>query len=230
MNAQNNDGKKLVASIFIFVIIVFSILDIYNILKIIILIKKSYINFPQKIFEECYLYPKFFDIFIHFISFMIKLDIITLMIISVTNDFNLVNFTKKFGFIYGYFNYLIFGPFLLCGLIISFKYGVNVMKICVDNNPEQKLINFKSFFWFLTTLSLSTFIVFIGTYFFEENYFVNSIRLNNSGNYIVGILFWKTAYKIRNNNNEINGDNLEEGILDNNVDNNQNDIQNLIAI
>ena len=230
MNAQNNSGAKLVVSIFIFVTMVISILEIYNILKIIILIKKSYINFPQKIFEECYLYPKFFDIFIHFIFCMIELNLFLLITISVINDFNLVNFSKKFGFTYGYFNYLLFGPFLLCGLIMSFKYGVNVMKICVDNNPEQKRINFKSFFWFLTTLVISPFIVFIGIYFFEYNYFVNSIRLKKNGNYLVGILFWKTAYKIRNNNNEINGDNLEEGILDNNVENNQNNIQNLIVI
>ena len=233
MDFQDNTRTKTIFIALIIIFIVDSIIETRALFKTIKFIKKSYIMYPQKIFGECYLSQKLFETLTYFENVLFDLDFILVLILPfinyfINNEFNLQIYFRKYGLAFGYFNYLIVGPFLLGTLIISFKHYDKVMKICINNNPEEKRINFSNIFFSLFILIISIIGLFGGIYYYEFFYFINTIKLKKSGNYIVGVLFWLTAFKIRyirSNNNEINENNLEDGILDN-IENNQNENQN----
>ena len=91
------------------------------------------------------------------------------------------------------------------------------MYLCINFNPEKKIINFRLSYIFLFSLLVSFFITFFGSFCVEQIYFSNSIKLNQRGNYMIGKIFWLFAlkYSTRFRNNEINNSNIEERIFDN---------------
>ena len=225
-NPQNNGSPNhIVLTIIIFIVIIISFYNIYNFVYIVNLIKRAYNILPNKVFEECYLYPRYLDLFLEFISFFLGIDLIFLTAIPLVDyTFNLDIFFMKFSGIFLYFNYIVFGPFLIGCLFLSLKHKAKLMYICVNYNPEKKIVNFRIFFIFIFNLIISSIISFFGSWYFSNNYFNNSIKCKPTGNYIIGKIFWDIALRrsrrFRNELN-LNNVNLNEGILDN-QDENQN--------
>ena len=221
-NNQNNRGNKIIVSIIILIATLILSYNVYNLFYIVNLIKKAYITLPPIVFEECFLYQRFSDFFIEFLSFFLGIDLILLTLIPfIEYNFNLDDFIIKYAESFVYFNYLVFGPFSLLCIIMSLKYRHKIMYICLNFNPENKIIDYRLSLILLFIVTISLVISFFGSFYFEHNYFSNSIKYKASGNYIIGNLFW--SYALRHSHhfrNVLNQNNLNEEIL-NNEDNNQ---------
>ena len=217
-NLQNNRCNKIVLSVIIIVAIIISFFNFYNFVHIVNLIKRAYNILPQKVFEDCYLYPKYYELFVEFLSFFLGIDLILLTTIPLIDIyFDLEGILFKYSETFIFFNYLVFGPFLLGCLFLNLKYSNKLMYLCINFNPEKKIINFRLSFVFLFSLTISFLITFFGSIFFQNIYFSNSIKLNQRGNFVIGKIFWFFALKhSKRFNNAINSINLEEEILDNN--------------
>ena len=227
-NLQNNRGNNIVLSIVFFIVIIISIFNIYNFIFTINSIKKYFNLLPQNVFEECYLYQKYYDLFMQFLSFFMGIDIILLTIIPLIDVlFDSIPFHSKFDESFFYYNYLIFGPFILGFLLLSIKYRNKLIYTCIHLDPAKKMVNYRFSSGFLFFISLSSIITLLGIFYFESKFFANSIKYKQSGNYIIGKIFWAYAFKhspfLRN---RVNRNNLHEEIL-NNVENNIAENQNI---
>ena len=101
------------------------------------------------------------------------------------------------------------------------------MYTCSNFDSEKKIFIFRLFFAHILSLLLSSLISVLGSYFFENNYFSNCIKIKRSGNYIIGHFFWlKVLEKSRNLRFRINLNNNNEIMLFNVGDQDEN--QNLI--
>ena len=215
-NMRANNTERVVFLIILFLAIIITFVNIYSFFHITNMIKKAYAILPINVFEECYLYQKIFDLFVDFLSFFLGVDLIFLIFLPyIDNFFNLDIFLSKFGKTFFYFNYLVFGPFLIGCLLVSLKYNNKLMYICVNFDPANKIFNYRLSFVYLFCLTLSLIISFLGSYMVEDSYFSDSIKCKPSGNYIITNLFWFLALRrSRIFPNERNN-NLNEGILDN---------------
>ena len=227
-NNNNNNREKHVFLIILFIVVISSLSNFYYFYRNVNYIKKAYNLLPLKVFEECYLYQKYLNLFVTSFSIILGIDLILFTIILLLErsfNLDLIKIVKTTF----YFNYLIFGPFLLGSLFLSLNYQDKLKFLCVNNNPENKVKNFRYSFMFIFCITFSSLITFFGSFFFEDNFFNNSIKLRPSGNYIIGIIFWVLALKRSSKfgnqiieNNENNENSINEIILDNNLQNNQN--------
>ena len=220
---QNNRISPIVTGIIIFITILISVYNIYNLFHIVNIIKNTYLLLPYQIFEECYLYQEYLNLFIEFISFFLGMDLILLITIPIfDNNTNLEIFFDKYSKSFVYFNYLIFGPFIMGCLFLGIKHYDKFIYSCSSINPIEKKVNYRLFVLFIFGILLSSLITFFGSYYFENEFFSNSIKCRSSGNYIIGNLFWDYALKRSRrfkNRQNINNLNLNEEILDNEENN-----------
>ena len=233
-NNNNNSREKQVFLIILFIVIISSFSNFYYFYRNVNFIKRAYISLPLNVFEECYLYQKYENLFVISFSIILGIDLILFsVIILLERSFNL-DLLKIIHTIF-YFNYLIFGPFLLGSLFLSLNYQDKLKYLCINNNPETKVKNFRYSFMFIFCIIFSSLITFFGSFNYEDQYFNNSIKLKPSGNYIIGIIFWIRAIKrsrrfrnqlnennVNNENNGNNESNINERILDNPQNNQSN--------
>ena len=193
---ENERISKITIGLIIIVSIAITSFDIYSFFHIINTIKKAHIIFPREVFEECYLYPRFCELFIEFLSFFLGVDLILLSTFPFFDtNFNLEIIFSKFSQIFFYLNYFIFGPFLMGLLFVSIKYSDKLAYVCINFNPNNKIVNYRLSFIFLFSITLSFVTFFFGSFYFENNFFSNSIKYKKSGNYLIGNIFWWYALK-----------------------------------
>lgn len=230
-NLQNRSRNKSVLYIILFIVIIILIYNIYQFIHIINKIKKEYLNYPFNVFEQCYLYNNLLDLFVEFLSFFLGIDLIFLVclpFIEMNMEVEFELFISKFSQIFVYFNYIIFGPFWIGWIILGIKNYQKIIYICENSNPERKIINSRLISIFVFSLSIPTFISFLGLFYFENNFFSNSIKLKKSGNFLIGNIFWEYALKHSNSfNNSLNRNNSNNEIILDNRDI-QDENQNLI--
>ena len=123
---------------------------------------------------------------------------ISATILSIGFLINTDYFLDKFLNSFVYFNYFIFGPFLLCTSIFGF-INFNKIGYTCEYEPKNVSLNismlicliFISTLGSIITVGFSTFNIF--------EYFQDSIKFTNDSDYILGKTFWKVAMpRIRN--------------------------------
>lgn len=123
---------------------------------------------------------------------------ISATILSIGFLINTDYFLEKFLNCFVYFNYFIFGPFLLCTSIFGF-INFNKIGYTCEYDPSKVSLNismliclvFISTLGSIITVGFSTFNIF--------EYFQDSIKFTNDSDYILGKTFWKVAMpRIRN--------------------------------
>ena len=123
---------------------------------------------------------------------------ISATILSIGFLINTDYFLDKFLNCFVYFNYFIFGPFLLCTSIFGF-INFNKIGYTCEYEPKNVSLNismlicliFISTLGSIITVGFSTFNIF--------EYFQDSIKFTNDSDYILGKTFWKVAMpRIRN--------------------------------
>ena len=119
-------------------------------------------------------------------------------ILSIGFLINTDYFLDKFLNCFVYFNYFIFGPFLLCTSIFGF-INFNKIGYTCEYEPNNVSLNismlicliFISTLGSIITVGFSTFNIF--------EYFQDSIKFTSDSDYILGKTFWKVAMpRIRN--------------------------------
>ena len=188
----------------IFIIsLILVILDIIQVFIILDSIVKGYEKFSLEIFEECIKYQKIGDIFFTMFGVFTGMSA-TLLSYGLLS--NVETFTNKFFDVYLYYNYLIFGPYLLGSCFISFYYFKFIAFTCNPHNYKQRLINFSSVVCILFSLSLSLMITICGSVAYSIKLVMESIGSSRDGNYLIGRLFWRYIFRrhFNNVNNNIN--------------------------
>jgi len=224
-NNNNEPNKKIVVIISI-VVLYISFYDLYQFFQNINIIKKAYSTLPSNVFEQCYFYPNLFNSFIQILTSLLGLDLILLLFLPLLSTaLDLEAFLDKYMDSILYFNYLVFGPFCLGSLFLGIKHINRLVYSCINFNPENKVFNYRLLILLLINFILSITMYFIGSFYFENKYFSNSIKIKRSGNNILGYFFWEIAFersKLLEETRKIN--NI---YLDNNCNNNNNVKMNL---
>ena len=245
-NDNNNelldaDQNKILISIIIFISLLIVIFNFYQFFFIVRLIKRAYVILPKKSFEECYLYNGLSDILLELYSFFLGIDLLILCIIQIFESERQVE-NSKLTLILIYINYLVFGPFTIGVIVLILTHSDKLMFLCVRNNPNNKIINFKLIFFIFFSIFISLIITILGIIYLQREYISNSINFKMSGNNIFGYFFWKYGLKysrkfrerfhnvninelINNNNAQ---DDLNNNIININNNNNNDENQNLI--
>ena len=90
-NRINNNSNKKIVIIISLVVLYISFYDLYQIFQNINIIKKAYLSFPSRTFEECYFYPHLFNSFIQILTYLLGMDLILLFRLSVGIRFKELN-------------------------------------------------------------------------------------------------------------------------------------------
>jgi len=122
---------------------------------------------------------------------------ISLMVVCLFVIFSIDLFLEKFLEVFLYFNYLVFGPFLLMCCFLCMIYWKDVMYVCDREDLNSKVVSASNIISFIGALILSLIVTsFIGFYRIFILY-VDSILRRPDGSYILRKIFWKVILNNR---------------------------------
>jgi hypothetical protein len=174
-------------------------LDIFEIYFAYFHLKDSQLKIEPELFESCVKYhiisQMFFTMFATFAGFSACLMSLGLLI-----DYEF--FALKVLDCFLYWNYLVFGPYLLASCILGYLNFSDVAFNCDPNDLTQKHINFSTVIALVLCLLLSLIITVGYSIFWSVKKLSNSIRYRRDGNRILGYIFWR--YALNRNNQERN--------------------------
>jgi len=190
-----NDGPDkttilfvLISALSLVLLDIFSLLSSYDDLT-------YYLSRTDSYYKQCSESMVISEIIFTFFATMVG---ISATILSIGFLINTDYFLEKFLNSFVYFNYFIFGPFLLCASIYGF---INFNKIGYTCEVDQRNVSlnvsmlicliFICTLGSIITVGFSTFNIF--------EYFQDSIKFTSDSDYILGKTFWKVAMpRIRN--------------------------------
>ena len=158
-------------------------------------------------FQACIKYQSFAEIFFAFFGSLagISVTILTLGIII-----NLQYFFDKILDTFFYFNYCVFGPYLLTSTLLGFYYYDNIAYVCDSHDIKTKYLNVTIIFCLFFAFFMSMFIT-LGTSAVNiTNTVIKSVRFEEGGNYLIGKLFWRFIRRRINSQNRINNQPVEQ--------------------
>ena len=190
---HNNSNTTNKSPIFILLIgsIIFLFLDIFSLYYSYDNIS-SY-NITKNLYSQCLKYKAFSEMFLSLIASLAALSAILLSVGFIINkDF----FLDKLFESYAYYNYFIFGPFLLFTSIFGF---INYKKIgySCEEIPDNISINFTMLFCLVIILLLGSVITCGYSTIHMLEYMNDSIKFKNNSNYFLGKAFWKYVTRTR---------------------------------
>ena len=203
------------------------ILDCIQIFLIFDAIIKGYNKFPIEVFNECIKYQKIGDLFFSFFGVFTGMSVSFLSFGLLSN---METFRDKFFDIFVYYNYIIFGPYLLSICFLSFYYFKDIAFTCNPNNFKQRFVNLSTVICILFSLSFSLMITIVGSVAYSVKTVIESISSDRDGNYLIGRIFWGYIFSRHfNNNNNGNNNNNNGNNNGNNGNNNGNNGNNNIV-
>ena len=194
---QEEHTTKTISYIIATIVLTISTFDVYRFFQIINSLKRQYFLLSHEIFENCMLYQSICDLFILFFTFFIGISIF-IYCFGITISENVFDKSLQS---YLYFNYIIFGPYMTMGIILSFKYSDKLVYRCNNYNPVSKVINYRFLFYVMLLLTLTVTITFVASMYYATVYFESSVQNKITGNYFIGKFFWNRAL----NGNNFNG-------------------------
>ena len=175
----------LIGSLIFLFLDIFSIYCSYDYLSIHI---SSY-NTNNNLYSQCLKNRTFSEMFLSLIASLAAISAILLSVgFLINKDF----FIEKLFESYAYYNYFIFGPFLLFTSIFGF---INYKKIgySCEEIPDNISINFTMLFCLVIILLLGSIITCGYSTIHMLEYMNDSIKFKNNSNYFLGKAFWKFA-------------------------------------
>lgn len=198
---------NIILKIILIVSISFTFLDLYQMIKIFSYLMEVSVEINPEIFEKCVKFQSINDICYCFFGVLIGISASILsfgLIVNVENLTFLVFFDT-----FLYFNYLVFGPYLLAASLLGFYHFEKIGFVC--DKDMRKYVNFGNCLCLIFSLSFSSFITIVYSVFDSFEKFNKSIRYEPEGNYILGKIFWNY---IRNHSGVV--PNVNNGINQNN--------------
>jgi len=160
---------------------------------------------------------------------------LSLCIIALFLFCNLEYFTDKLLVTYLYFNYLVFGPYILASCIFACIYWNEVMYTCDKEDYTKRIVSMSNIFSFIGSLIFSL-LVTIGVSFYKILIlYIDSILKRPDGSYWIRKFFWGLILKNRSQveflrsvaeariNQENNQGNINIQVVNNNVNNPNNE-------
>lgn len=89
-----------------------------------------------------------------------------------------------------YWNYLIFGPYLLSSCVLAYFYLNEVIYNCDPKDVTRKYLNFSTLMALIICFVISTLITFTYSFLNTIQHLISSVRFNSEGNRVIGRLFW----------------------------------------
>jgi len=193
-NAANSNDQSFytvgLLTVSTFILLIVNIIGMYNIVTFWTIIT----GYTPLKFESCIKY----DLISRTISEMFSCaSTISLITVCLFVIFSIDLFLERFLEVFLYFNYLVFGPFLLMCCFLCMIYWKDVMYVCDKDNLNDKIVSASNIFSFIGALILSLIVTsFIGFYRIFILY-VDSILRKPDGSYILRKIFWKVILNNR---------------------------------
>lgn len=176
-------------------------------------------------FESCVKYHVisqiFFTLFATFAGFSACLMSFCLII-------NYSFFQAKLIDTFLYWNYLIFGPFLLGSCILSFFYWNDIVYYCDPRFLDVKYFNFSTLMAIVICLVFSLIITLTFSIWNSFHTLIQSVRFRSDGNRVIGRLFWDYVINRESSSNNLNSvNNNSEVRVDDSVNRDRENANNL---
>ena len=158
----------------------------------------------DNVYETCIKYPSMVEIYsCLFFIFISLIFIFPLFLVHIPNE----EFAQKLFNIYAYFSYYILGPFSTGFSIIGLIFYKNVCYTCINNEPTNLQFDYSLLLSLVISLSLGIIITFGFNGIEVQINLLDSIKLKEGSNYLLGKLFWKmTQYRRGLQQNEIHNE------------------------
>lgn len=196
---DEDEYPSRVTSVFVLIISLILIgMDLFSLYFSYNYLKESSRSVSDIVFEQCIKYDIINEMFFTIFATLIGISACLLSIIFILNlDLS----TTKVIHGYIYFNYFIFGPFLLGASVLGFLNFTKVGFSCERNNPNYKNINISTIFFLLIIFVLGSLVVSGYSTYDIYIYFIESINFRRDGNILIGKLFWTFGRRNEDNNN-----------------------------
>lgn len=156
------------------------------------------------IFERCVKYHIISQLFFTMFATFAGLSA-CLMSLGLIINYEVIS--MKFIDVFLYWNYLIFGPYLLGICILGFFYINNVAYNCDVNDYNKRYLNLSTILAIIVCFIMSLVITIGYSVFLALYKMLNSVRFTNNGNRLIGRLFWRYVLYTRAEN-EAQGNHL----------------------
>lgn len=174
-------------------------------------LKAAKIKYNQEVFESCIQYNILSQIVF---TLFAALAGISAFILSIGLLYNSDYFSEKLSRTYLYFNYVVFGPYLLSAAIFGIIYFNKVIFTC-DHSMTFHKFNISNLMSLIACFLLSCGITLGYSFFYSIRFIFLSIRFKKGGFKLLGKFFW---YYVTRNNTESNSVELNNNI-ENEVEN-----------
>lgn len=217
MESNQEDTSRTTLKIVLILSLLLVTMDIYEFYFTYDRLIDLSVKFEPKVYEDCVKYhllsQMFFTMFATFSG-------ISATIMSFGLLINYDFFTFKFIETFLYFNYLIFGPYLLACCCLGF-YNFSIVAFdCDIRDHSKKYLNFSTLLALIICCLLSFFLTIgVSSYRGYIN-MLNSIRFRPNGSYIVGRLFWRYIFNRARESIRIN-EGMENNELEEDLENPQ---------
>jgi hypothetical protein len=148
----------------------------------------------KPIFETCIKWELYTKTVFAFFSFLgaVSAFTLTMFLIIDTNWF-----ADKILSTFLYFNYLIFGPYMMGFSIIGLANWNNVVYVCDKQNLNNKIISASNMFSLISCFLLSTIITCLVAIYKTITLYIDSTLRRPEGNSILRKFFWWTVFRNR---------------------------------
>jgi hypothetical protein len=182
---EQNYTNCFTIHVLIFISAIFLLVDIYEFYRIVIEWRTA-LKLTPLVFEKCYEYPLLSKTLFSCFSTAASVSAL-LLTIFMTMNFNY--FIEKIASTYLYFNFLIFGPYMLAFSILGLYYYDKVFYMC-DKELKDKYFASEMVFNLTGCMGFSIIVTLCVTIYDMAIMYVNSILRKAEGSKLLSGLFW----------------------------------------
>jgi len=215
------DGSRFALRITFTLSLLLVSMDIFEIYFEFSHLKELSQRFPSDFFEECIKYHVLSQMFFTGFATFAGLSAVV-MSLGLLLDYEF--FSIKAAETFFYFNYMIFGPYLLAACILGFDYFKLIVYNCDSKDTNEKTLNFSTLLALILCFLMSILLTLDYSYIHGFKKMINSINFTDEGNHLIGRLFWKYVFSRSNQGrlrlrevNDANNLNIEAIHDDNNL-------------
>ncbi len=184
-------SQKLIIILILIIAILLVVLDIFSLNASYTYLIESTHAFSPFIFDKCIKYSTISEMFFTVFATLVGISAIFL---SLGFLIAYETFTERILKSFFYFNYYLFGPFMLSCCVLGLLNFQKIGYACEDNNPNYTYLNLSFIVSLIIVLIIGTVITSAFSSMNMFQYFSDSIRFTKDGSYLLGKTFWKYIF------------------------------------
>jgi hypothetical protein len=199
---DNPDTSRVALKIVFILSLLLVSMDIFEFYFEYMRLKEMSVKFDAWLFEECIKYHALSQMFFTFFATFAGISA-TFMSMGLLINYEFFSYKVIDTFLY--YNYLIFGPYLLAACTLGFMNYEEVLYNCDSRQlTGKKVLNFSTLLALVVCTGMSMVLTFGYSIFYGCRKMINSIRFLPDGNYYLGRVFWK--YVLSRNREDATGE------------------------